>query len=174
MSLHSEIAADTISELAETARAAPPGDLVEVGVYKGGSASALAEVAKEQKRRLFLFDTFTGIPIADASVDRHKVGDFSDTSLEDVRAAIPEAIFKPGIFPGTMTDDVGPIGLAHVDCDQYASVQACCTALAPRMVEGGVMVFDDYDVLPGAKRAVDEAFAGRVKISARGKARVYF
>lgn len=174
MSLHSEIAADTINELVEAARRAPPGDLVEVGVYKGGSASGLMDVAREQGRRLFLFDTFTGIPIADAEVDRHKVGDFGDTSLDAVRAALPDAIFKPGIFPGTLTDDVGPIALAHVDCDQHASVSACCTTLAARMVEGGVMVFDDYDVLPGAKQAVEEAFAGRVVISPRGKARVYF
>jgi O-methyltransferase len=168
------ISADTVTELVETARAAPAGDLVEVGVYKGGSASRLMEVAREQGRRLFLFDTFTGIPIADPQVDQHKVGDFGDTSLEAVRAAIPGAIFKPGIFPGTLTDEVGPIGLAHIDCDQYASVQACCSALAPRMAPGGVMVFDDYDALLGAARAVQEAFAGRVVISPRGKARVFF
>jgi hypothetical protein len=36
------------------------------------------------------------------------------------------------------------------------------------------MVFDDYDVLPGARRAVDEAFGERVRISAGGKARVVF
>ncbi|MGH7605410.1 MAG: TylF/MycF/NovP-related O-methyltransferase [Gemmatimonadaceae bacterium] len=172
--MHSEIAEDTLHELAEAARAAPPGDLVEVGVYKGGSATRLAEVAREQNRMLFLFDTFTGIPTADPEVDHHKIGDFGDTTLEAVRSAIPEAIFKPGIFPETLTDDVGPIALAHIDCDQYASVKACCAAIAPRMVSGGVMVFDDYDVLPGAKKAVEEAFAGRVVMSARGKARVFF
>jgi O-methyltransferase len=174
VSLHSEIAADAINELADAARAAPAGDLVEVGVYRGGSAEALMGVAREQGRRLFLFDTFTGIPIADPKHDRHKVGDFGDTSLDAVQAALPDAIFKPGVFPWTLTDEVGPIGLAHIDCDQYASVESCCVNLAPRMVKGGVMVFDDYDVLPGAKQAVEEAFAGRVVISKRGKARVYF
>jgi O-methyltransferase len=163
-----------LHDLIETARAAPAGDFVEVGVYKGGSAAALAEIAREQGRRLFLFDTFAGMPHADPAVDRHVVGDFGDTSLEAVQKAIPGAICVPGVFPSTLYDDVGPIALAHVDCDQQASVAAWCRELAPRMVTGGVMVFDDYDVLPGARAAVDEAFGDRVRISAGGKARVIF
>ena len=116
---------DAINELVTTARACPPGDLVEVGVYRGGSAAYLAMVAREQGRRLFLFDTFAGTPNAIAGVDAHDVGDFSDTSVEAVRAAVPEAVCIPGVFPGTLTDDVGPIALAHVDCDQFDGVRAC-------------------------------------------------
>lgn len=168
------LAPDVLNELIETARAAPPGDLVEVGVYQGGSAAGLVEVAREQGRRLFLFDTFRGMPHGNPAIDRHEPGEFADTSLEAVQAAIPEAICVPGVFPESLPAGVGPIGLAHVDCDQYESVRACCAALAPLMAPGGVMVFDDYDVLPGARLAVDEAFAGRVTISARGKARVVF
>lgn len=174
MILVSLIHADKLIELRETARACPPGDLVEVGVYQGGSAVYLAEVAREQGRRLFLFDTFAGMPHASAAIDHHKVGDFADTSLEAVRAAIPEAIYAVGVFPATLTPDVGPIALAHIDCDQFASVRACCVELAPRMAPGGVMVFDDYDCLPGARCAVDEAFGDRVEISKQGKARVCF
>jgi O-methyltransferase len=165
---------DKLIELRETARAAPPGDLVEVGVYQGGSAAYLAEVAKEQGRRLFLFDTFCGIPHANPAIDEHEVGDFRDTSVELVRSAIPEAIIAVGVFPETLTPEVGPIALAHIDCDQHASVRACCERLGPLMAPGGVMVFDDYDCLPGARCAVDEAFGDRVKISEQGKARVYF
>lgn len=166
---------DVLCELGELAKFCPAGDFVEVGVYKGGSATMLAQVAREQKRRLFLFDTFTGIPVRnEAKGDSHRVGDFSDTSVDAVRAAIPDAIIVQGIFPCTLTDDVGPIALAHIDCDQYDSVRSCCIRLGPRMVAGGVMVFDDYDVLDGAKAAVDECFPGRVVISYQGKARVVF
>jgi O-methyltransferase len=163
-----------LDDLRAAANEAPPGDFVEVGVYKGGSAAVLAEVARARGRRLFLFDTFSGMPHSELGVDHHVVGDFGDTSLEAVQKAIPGAICVPGVFPSTLYDDVGPIALAHIDCDQYASVAACCRELAPRMVTGGVMVFDDYDVLPGARRAVDEAFGERVRISAGGKARVVF
>lgn len=158
----------------ESARAAPAGDFVEVGVYKGGSAIALAEVAREQNRRLFLFDTFYGIPLRGPE-DTHKVGDFGDTSLEAVRAAIPDAIIVQGIFPYSLTEGtLDRVAIAHIDVDQYTSTLFAAQALEHFMVPGGVMIFDDYDVLAGAKLAVEEAFPGRVVMSTQGKARVIF
>jgi hypothetical protein len=174
MTPQSMLSPNVLNELMETARSAPPGPLVEVGVYKGGSASHLAQVAREHGRELWLFDTFEGIPFQDPEIDFHKVGDFSDTSLESVRNAIPEAICVAGIFPGTLPGFLTGIALAHIDCDQYASIRQSALSLGPRMVKGGLMVFDDYDVLPGAKQAVDELFDDRVTISAQGKARVRF
>lgn len=172
------ICADVLNELVETVRACPPGIIVEVGVYKGGSARVLAGVAREQGRQLWLFDTFCGMPYADASIDFHRKGEFGDTSLEAVRAAIPDAYLVPGVFPKTLkeADKLGmkPIALAHIDCDQYRSVKACCEQLAARMVAGGFMVFDDYEALEGARCAVDEVFGRRVEMSPRGKARVRF
>ena len=52
-------------ELAATAKTTPAGCFVEVGVWKGGSASYLTEVAEQQNREIFLYDTFTGIPFAE-------------------------------------------------------------------------------------------------------------
>ena len=170
----SMLSPNVLNELMETARAAPPGPLVEVGVYKGGSAAHLAQVAREQGRELWLFDTFEGIPFQDPARDFHKVGDFSDTSLEAVREALPEAVCVKGIFPGTLPGFLTGIALAHIDCDQYDSIRQSCLSLGPRMAAGGVMVFDDYDVLDGAKLAVDELFGDRVRISTQGKARVNF
>lgn len=174
MSLYSLISPNVRHELMETARAAPPGALVEVGVYRGGSAESLAQVANEQGRALYLFDTFTGIPHQDPTRDFHKVGDFGDTSLEMVQACLPNAICIAGVFPDTLPDELTGVAVAHIDCDQYESVRASAAALAPRMVRGGTMVFDDYDVLDGARQAVDELFGPFVEISAQGKARVSF
>lgn len=168
---------EAICDLMETARAAPDGDFVEVGVYKGGSARALWEVAKERARRLFLFDTFTGIPCRDEQFDTHHIGDFADTSVESVREAVPGAIIVEGVFPWTLANvkqEIGPIAIAHIDVDQYDSTLACCTKLGPLMAEGGIMVFDDYDVLNSARLAVNECFGGRVEMSKAGKARVRF
>jgi O-methyltransferase len=176
MTPKSVIGTAALHELVQTARAAPSGDFVEVGVYKGGSAAHLAGVAKDKARRLFLFDTFTGIPFADPDLDHHKVGDFNDVSLEEVRAALPEATIAAGVFPNTLKycPDLGPIALAHIDCDQYKSVRESAIALVPLMAPGGVMVFDDYNVLNGARKAVDEQFGKRVEVSPCGKAWVRF
>jgi hypothetical protein len=165
-----------LNELMEEARRAPPGDFVEVGVCCGGSLAVLAHVAREQgRRRVWGFDTFTGIPFQQEGLDHHRPGDFSDTSYEAVRELVPNAILMRGIFPQTMRPEVGPIALAHVDCDQYQSVLDCCVHLTPRMVPGGVMVFDDPDCLEGAKQAVLDYFPkDRVTVSRSGKWRVYF
>lgn len=159
----------TLDALAAMARSVPAGDFVEVGVYKGGSAQRLAQVAREGGRRPFLFDTFAGIPCRDPAFDHHREGDFGDTDLELVRQLIPDAIFKVGVFPQTLTPDVGPIAFAHVDCDQYASVRDCCAHLGPRMVPGGVMWFDDPDALHGAMRAMQDVFGDRPRQHACGK-----
>ncbi len=164
----------TLDALVAAASAVPPGCFVEVGVYQGGSAQRLAQVAQAQGRRLVLFDTFTGMPFRDAERDVHREGDFADTSLEAVQALIPQAECRAGVFPATLTPDVQGIAFAHVDCDQYASVRDCCTHLGPRMVPGGVMWFDDPDVLPGAMQALRDCFGDRPRQHACGKWLVEF
>ena len=64
-----------------------PGNIVECGVYRGGTATMLANLTADKTpyKKLLLFDTFTGIPCSDANYDSHKVGDFHDTNLEDVK-----------------------------------------------------------------------------------------
>lgn len=144
-----------LSALAETA---PPGDFVEVGVYRGGSAWYLNEIAERQGRRLHLFDTFTGIPNK-GPMDERKAGDYADTSLPDLREQFPRAKFYEGIFPDTLPPGlIDDVAFVHVDCDQYDGHCACIDLLFPYMVPGGIMLFDDYPFLTGAKQAVDESF----------------
>jgi O-methyltransferase len=142
------------------------GHFAEIGVYRGGTAKLLAHVADSAKRELHLFDTFAGMPETDAR-DLHVAGDFADTSLAQVQrflAGHPSATFHPGEFPGT-SDPVTDkrFSLVHVDVDIASSVEACCVFFYPRLVPGGVMVFDDYGFTscPGAKLATDAFFADR-------------
>jgi O-methyltransferase len=148
---------------AQIARWTPPGCFVEVGVYKGGSAWFLAEVARSRGSKLHLFDTFSGIPFAD-SKDDNGVGDFGDTSVNEVRALIPDAVFHVGVFPLTLPDDLNNIAFVHCDCDQYQSVRSVIRRLWPRMVPGGIMVFDDMDTA-GGNRAITEAFGDRMHLT---------
>jgi hypothetical protein len=140
------------------ARTSPVGAaFAELGVYKGGAAVEFACIARERMVPIYLFDTFTGIPFQDEG-DGHKVGDFGDTSVEAVREAIPDAIIVKGIFPDSLLEVALPrFSFVHVDCDQYRSVQAACAVFSPLMIPGGLMLFDDYNQLASATRAVDEA-----------------
>lgn len=146
------------------------GCVVEVGVYKGGSLWHLVRAAAG--RPVYAYDTFTGIPYKD-DIDSHAVGDFNDTSLAAVQAAVPTAIYAVGEFPDSLVT-MPPIAFCHVDCDQYRAVKACIDVLGPRMLPGGVMWFDDYGCLQGAIKAVEEAFASRIEIVTGGKAIVRF
>ena len=147
----------TVQWMCGLAERTPQGCFVEVGVYKGGAAWHLAKVAQRQGRSIYLYDTFTGIPFRD-EIDAHAVGDFSDTSVEAVREAIPYASVVPGLFPGTLLAGTPGVAFAHIDVDQYRSTREAILALSPLMVEGGIMVFDDYGVLVSATTAVNELF----------------
>lgn len=56
------------------------GRAAEVGVYKGGSAKLLSEIFRGKS--LDLFDTFSGLPKHDPDKDRHREGQFDDTTLQ--------------------------------------------------------------------------------------------
>jgi O-methyltransferase len=149
------------------------GDFWECGVYKGGTARMLAEFLRRHARpgvKLHLFDTFAGMPETDRAVDVHQKGDFSDTSLAAVKQVVGNeegVAFHAGWIPESfraMPDR--PIALAHVDVDIYRSVWDCCEFIYPRLEVGGMMVFDDYGfpTCPGARKAVDEFFAGKPEV----------
>lgn len=162
------IGGELIEDMLTAARETPLGPFVEVGVYKGGSAWHLARLAQDQGRELHLFDTFSGIPYAEPS-DNHKVGDFSDTSAEDVAAAIPYAVLHVGLFEDRLPPDLTGIAFAHIDCDQYRSAVAVIDMLGPRMLKGAVMWFDDYDCTWGVTKAVNDAFGADAVHRTRAK-----
>lgn len=167
--LHSVVSLAALGSLEGLAFSAPPGAFVEVGVYRGGSAERLDKIAREQGRELYLFDTFEGIPFQ-FPVDGIPVGAFSDTSEAAIREWFPEAKVYAGIFPTTLPDDLGGIAFVHVDCDQYLSVRSCIECLFPRLVDGGVMLFDDWRSLEGATIAVIEGFGEGLPETTEGKA----
>lgn len=152
---------DRLETFKRNAHLIPPGLIIEVGVYKGGSLKYLSELFPD--RHIYGFDTFEGLPKEYSSdIEYHKVGEFNDTDIEAVRAFIDSdnvALIK-GLFPDIAPEGLTEkIALAHIDTDYYLSVKACIDWLGPRMVKGGMVVFDDYDWpnCPGVKQALDES-----------------
>lgn len=135
------------------------GDVVEIGVWRGGTAKALAEVAPG--RFVHLFDTFSGMPEPKSETDIHKVGDFADTSLASVESALKgfrNVKFYPGLFPGTMPVGMPRICFLHLDVDIYQSTKDGLEKFFPLLNVGGIILIDDYGrtSCPGVKVAVDE------------------
>jgi O-methyltransferase len=146
-----------------------PGDFWECGVYKGGTARMLAQIMADSPHRrnaqLHLFDTFAGMPEVDPIRDTHRPGDFWDTNLAEVQAAVGHSertVYHPGVIPESFSGcENSVISFAHIDVDVYPAILACCQFILPRLVVGGVIVFDDYGfpTCRGARTAVDEFFA---------------
>lgn len=144
------------------------GEVWECGVYKGGTAAMFVETLRRWGffRTVRLFDTFCGLPEADASIDLHGVGDFADTDAEKVRQFIDYD--KLTIHRGTIPESLrfgfaGKIAFLHIDLDTYRSTLACLEETWPLVAVGGIVVNDDYGFAscPGARKAVDEFFLGR-------------
>lgn len=153
-----------LNEMCELAAQTPTGAFVEVGVYHGGSAQRLYEVAAKQDRTLHLFDTFQGIPFQ-GLWDKHEVGEMNGglEALERIVLLMPKAKVYVGTFPETFVArsrdllDNRP-SFVHADADQYQSTKDICEILYPLLVPGGMILFDDYrgEKTAGCTKAVDE------------------
>jgi hypothetical protein len=146
-----------------------PGDLVELGAYKGHTATLLANMARKLGRTAYIMDTFEGFHTGDLNgIDAAASSQsFSDTSLEAVRAAVGEdnVRYVKGYFPGTAHElpDDGRYCLVHIDCDLYAPIKSALEYFYPRTVPGGFLIIHDYSSLywSGAEKAIDEFFADK-------------
>ncbi len=147
------------------------GDIAELGVYRGGSAKVLAKVIEKLNptKNLLLFDTFEGFPSPDEKQDLFKKRDLSDTSYDEVKKYLSNfknvTIYK-GLFSDTFPNVTSEkFAFVHIDADLYSSVYECCEYFYPKMVQGGIMLFDDYGFLcaPGAKNAIDEFFLDKAE-----------
>lgn len=150
------------------------GEIWEAGVFQGGTAlmlrrliEACAGADASNRTAMRLFDTFQGMPATRDDLDLHREGDFSDTSLDAVKSLVgnePWIDYRPGLVPDTFAG-LGDctVRLAHVDLDIYEGILSACEFIYPRLVPGGMMVFDDYGfwTCPGARAAVDRFFADK-------------
>jgi hypothetical protein len=144
------------------------GDLAELGVYRGNSARLLPVLAKRTKRRLFLFDTFSGFDRHNLhGPDSDKKVAFQDTSLDRVKRLVKldNVVYVPGLFPDSIPTVALPerFAVVHLDCDLYEPTRAGLEYFYPRMPAGGLLIAHDYgsDHWPGVRVAVDEFLSQR-------------
>jgi len=157
----------------EQLRVVPRGDIAECGVYKGGSAALLASasISAGHQGRIWLFDSFCGLPTPGSSDQTWRgtwlqAGDLSAAEA-DVRDLLFERLYLdsrriqivPGWFDQTLPRHAGEIeslAVLHLDCDYYDSVMTCLQTLYDRVRNNGLIVIDDYHYFKGCRQAVDE------------------
>lgn len=164
------------------------GALVECGVWRGGAAGMMAaahQSSESVRRPMHLFDSFAGLP----EPNREKDGEFAIryaggkaeghdrpigrcvSALGDCRRLLEATLAYPstlieyhvGWFSKTIPSvapRLDPIALLRLDGDWYESTRLALTYLYPLVVNGGLIVVDDYGYWPGCRKAVDEFLMG--------------
>lgn len=144
------------------------GALIEVGVWRGGSGGVIAEQARLSgvKDKVYLCDTFSGVVKAGSLDPFYEGGEHADTSRQTVEQLIFDKLqlknvqILQGIFPDETAAGIpgGTVRLCHVDVDVYQSAKDIFDWVWPRLIPGGVVVFDDYgfDTCQGIRQFVDE------------------
>jgi O-methyltransferase len=146
------------------------GDFAECGVYKGGTALMLARVlGADTRKTLYLFDSFQGLPAVNSEKDQWFVeGEFAAGSVQMVEGLVDDfrskIAIRAGWIPGTFRGlEQNHYAFAHLDVDLYQSTLDCCAYFYPRIVPGGIILFDEYAFAAarGEKDAVDAFFADK-------------
>jgi hypothetical protein len=160
------------------------GDVVECGVWRGGSMMAAARGLLrlgDPSRHLWLYDTFSGmseptaedVSVCDLSAKADFKSDYLRVSLETVRAVVDgtgypreRVHYVQGKVEDTIPGQIPErIALLRLDTDWYESTRHELIHLFPRLVTGGVLIIDDYGHWKGARKAADEYFeANNVRI----------
>jgi len=138
------------------------GDVAEFGVFRGGSLELIAQL--HPGKTAWGIDSFEGLPEPTQHDNHHKKGDFKEVEYENILGYFGTMHrnvnllkgFSPDIFNNI--DQYKKFCFVHIDVDLYESVAHGLAYFYPRMVDGGVILLDDYgwDTTEGAKRAVDE------------------
>jgi hypothetical protein len=130
----------------------------EFGVYKGDSINRLARLRPHQV--FHGFDSFEGLP--ESWTLGARTGAFSlGGRLPAVRDNV---VLVKGFFADTLEKFVSGCGKSavafmHVDCDLYSATKTVLDRFAPLLVEGTVIVFDEYFNYPGWQQGEFKAFA---------------
>lgn len=132
-----------------------PGNIIEIGVYKGGSAELICSSVKiigglNKSFKVFLFDSFAGFTNEDLTLENEKklVGSFQDVNVDELEKKLCKFKFCKIIKENFSENTLHYIEnlkfkFVHLDCDTYSSTFKSLTLLAPRMVQHGVIVIDD-------------------------------
>jgi O-methyltransferase len=151
-----------------------PGDLVECGVWRGGACilmRAVLAVYADEKRHVWLADSFAGVPppdkenyAADDNLRLDLSADVLAVSETAVRANFrryglldDRVRFLPGWFKDTLpAAPIDRIALLRLDGDLYESTIQALDALYPRLSDDAFCIVDDYHPIKACRQAVTD------------------
>lgn len=164
---------DNLQHCVETAlREQVPGDLIETGAWRGGACILMRAILAAhgvEDRRVFVADSFEGLPPPDAVTypadagDRHHTHPYLAVSKEDVEGNFrkyglldDQVVFLKGWFKDTLPSaPIERLAVLRLDGDMYGSTIEALNVLYPKLSPGGFCIVDDY-ALAGCRQAIDD------------------
>ena len=149
------------------------GDFVEMGCYKGDTSLLLAEILEGSDKKLWIYDSFEGLPeksVADESVlgTLFQKGALEVSKREVkarfLRAGLRVPVIKKAWFNELSKDDLPEkIAFSFLDSVFYESIKESLKLVEDKMASSAVIMVHDYNnpALPGVKKAVDEWMSGK-------------
>jgi len=143
-----------------------PGDAIEFGAYQGAISFFLALCIRDLglKKKVWMLDSFAGLPETDALLD----GPFKPGTMAASLEAATRMRSRLGldriveIRAGWFDQSIPRIArdarycLAHLDADVYSSTRTALEYVLPRLVDGGALILDDC-LFPGATGVIKAA-----------------
>lgn len=156
--------------LLQSQQDSPPGELVELGAFRGKSAVVIGDYLRPGERFVVvdLFgdqEQFTDEDLANLRENRQSYPGLTRAIFEDNYLSVHDVL--PVVvqgFTSEVVDHVAPASarFIHVDASHlYPAVRTDCLSAKQLLRPGGVVVFDDYrnEKTPGVAAAVWESVA---------------
>jgi glycosyltransferase involved in cell wall biosynthesis/predicted O-methyltransferase YrrM len=125
--------------------------IVEIGSYLGASASFLAEGIREKGNKVYAVDTWTNLAMSEGQRDTYAEFLHNTEPLQEWIVPLR------GLSTEVSQQFDQQIDLLFVDGDHaYEEVRADLEAWLPKVKNGGIVVFHDYNWAEGVQRAVRE------------------
>lgn len=171
------LSSDRMANLIKYSNACPrQGYFLEAGVYQGGSLEVLTRFNPDVE--VIAIDSFEGVPEATPEKDFHRLGDFNEVDFHAMagyfKMIYPRVRIVKAFIPKAFDffDDNARFSFCHIDLDMYQSIKDSLDFCLPRMLEGGMILLDDYNQrsTPGCKLAIDDFFEeSSLEVSHRGE-----
>jgi O-methyltransferase len=151
-----------------------PGDLAELGVYRGFSARLIHHYLPE--RKLYLFDTFTGFDERDVKAEKMTTGrqekpqSFSQTGIERALKNIAPQNKNVQVFPGYFPQSAPGFlsetrfAFVHLDADLYEPMLAGLNYFYEKVNPGGFILAHDFNSWPGSRKAAREFLSDKPEV----------
>ena len=149
------------------------GDFIETGVWRGGACiymRAILHAYGVTDRKVWVADSFEGLPPPNAELYPADHGDLFHTypelavSLDEVKRNFAHyglldvrVEFLKGWFRDTLPSaPIKALSILRLDGDMYESTMDALNSLYDRLSVWGFVIVDDYHVVEGCRKAVDE------------------